>query len=306
MTNGRKTQVSLWEYIPIQIWVNKTTNSSSSNNSHNNTRKNLIMYFNSIERVYFVVVVVYVYLACEVNLVCYGTHISVNLERTTARYCKAHQAIRCKEFHKQICISTNRFACPNFVVFHLFCSQLTGHCWHTKGQSIYSKNVCAFTLWYVDKSERSIWVQQNVQHDFVGFVSVFWLLASCLICFIGADDAPAIDINQLYHSNKPALTQDAATEQTVDSFDPFIGTRHDEFDWLLTKVRIAKFFGFVIYIVSKWRWRENLLKFQKVLSSASENTVLSPFLVKLLVSNFIIRIWSKLYIIFKIIHNTEW
>lgn len=78
---------------------------------------------------------------------------------------KTHQAIRCKEFHKQICISTNRFvfviACPNFIVFHLFCSQLTGHFWHTKGQSIYSKNVCAFTLWYVDKSERS-WVRQNV------------------------------------------------------------------------------------------------------------------------------------------------
>lgn len=64
--------------------------------------------------------------------------------------------------------------------------------------------------------------------------------ASCLVYLVGADDAPAIDIDNLFHSNKPSLStgaQDAAGgEVTVDSFDPFIGTRHDEFDWLLTRV----------------------------------------------------------------------
>lgn len=66
-------------------------------------------------------------------------------------------------------------------------------------------------------------------------------LASCLIYFVGADVAPAIDIDQLYHSNKPSLTSDAAgaggADVAIDQFDPFIGTRHDEFDWLLTRVR---------------------------------------------------------------------
>lgn len=139
---------------------------------------------------------------------------------------------------------------------------------------------------------------------FLNFVSTLFFVccmsltqtASCLVYLVGSDDAPAIDIDQLYHSNKPSLTvaQDAlGGEVTVDAFDPFIGTRHDEFDWLLTRVSETKsedflaifwtrFLGIFELFTSpfnKFAWL-----FQKLVSSSSENTVLSPFLVKLLVS----------------------
>lgn len=105
-----------------------------------------------------------------------------------------------------------------------------------------------------------------------------------------------VDVDKLFHANPPSLSpnrpinaQKPLSNQNADpsivgifdeDFKPFRGSRHDEFDWALTKVYIIKLFFIQYSSINKRK-----LCFQKVLDdSVQQNTVVSPFLVKLLLS----------------------
>lgn len=62
-----------------------------------------------------------------------------------------------------------------------------------------------------------------------------------------------VDVDKLFHANPPVLSpikltntqkqqqidpsNSVATDFSEDEFNPYRGSRHDEFDWALTKVR---------------------------------------------------------------------
>lgn len=103
---------------------------------------------------------------------------------------------------------------------------------------------------------------------------VIWLIANCIVILSSAQSQ--VDVDKLFHANPPSLSpnrpvnvqrplanqntdriNDDMSETFEGEFKVFRGSRHDEFDWSLTK---------------------------KVLDGSNQNTVVSPFLVKLLLS----------------------
>lgn len=105
-----------------------------------------------------------------------------------------------------------------------------------------------------------------------------------------------MDVDKLFHANPPSLSpnrpanvqrpyanqntdriNDDMSETFEGEFKVFRGSRHDEFDWSLTKVNnfLDENFQCFNYIH---------VIFQKVLDGNNQNTVVSPFLVKLLLS----------------------
>lgn len=94
-------------------------------------------------------------------------------------------------------------------------------------------------------------------------ISKIVLLTLSTVCFVVTISAAQVDVDRLFHANPPTLAPNAnqpaaaspqkpaATAQQDpsmgllgdifdDDFNPYRGSRHDEFDFALTKVKITQ------------------------------------------------------------------
>lgn len=83
------------------------------------------------------------------------------------------------------------------------------------------------------------------------FSFIKFRLVNSIVILSSAQSQVDIDIDKLFHANPPSLSPNGPTnvqrplanqnndrpnDDMAEVFDPFRGSRHDEFDWSLTKV----------------------------------------------------------------------